>query len=293
MMANSKQKNNTSAFLRMQSIARGIFARPITLVSVTLNDFLPRYTAHSHNELEILFVTNGKGRAIVNGYEGYFSRDDLIILPPRCLHSVIPTEGELIFTAIAVNPSVAWQNPSYRNLAQMMQTNNDMPIVMSPNQTGYQDFLRHANALSHSKTSAEMLEAVLHMLTDLYSDTCAAHKHNLSENKRSFAIMRALEYVQDNYCKPISVEDVASFCNYSSFYIMKLFKCYTGLSLVEYLNYYRLLIATQEMISSDNEIQLIAQQVGFNNISYFNRQFKRFFNTTPRHFKLHFVKEHN
>ena len=54
---------------------------------------------------------------------------------------------------------------------------------------------------------------------------------------------------------------------------------------VEYLNDYRLTIAAQLLSTSDISILEIASAVGFDNLSYFNRLFKRKFHDTPGHYR--------
>lgn len=55
---------------------------------------------------------------------------------------------------------------------------------------------------------------------------------------------------------------------------MKYFKNTMGTSFIDYLNEYRLTMASRLLISSDSSILDIAAEVGFDNLSYFNRSFK-------------------
>lgn len=55
----------------------------------------------------------------------------------------------------------------------------------------------------------------------------------------------------------------------------------TQKSVVEYLNYYRISVSVELLNMGEHDIGQIAGMTGFNNISYFNRMFRRFMRMTP------------
>ena len=79
----------------------------------------------------------------------------------------------------------------------------------------------------------------------------------------------------------ISIEEIADFCHYSPSHFMKFFKSHMGMGFIEYLNDYRLTIAARQLVSSDESILTVASLSGFDNLSYFNRLFRRKYHTTP------------
>ena len=54
---------------------------------------------------------------------------------------------------------------------------------------------------------------------------------------------------------------------------------------IEYLNDYRLTIAARLLTTTEHTILDVASQAGFDNLSYFNRLFKRKFRDTPGHYR--------
>ena len=62
---------------------------------------------------------------------------------------------------------------------------------------------------------------------------------------------------------------------------MKFFKGHMGISFIEYLNDYRLTMAERMLRFSDASILGIAESCGFENLSYFNRIFKRKYGQSP------------
>ena len=75
----------------------------------------------------------------------------------------------------------------------------------------------------------------------------------------------------------------------SQSHFMKFFKNTMGTTFTEYLNDYRLTMASRLLISSEASILDIAAEVGFDNLSYFNRLFKKRFYVTPREYRKRFA----
>lgn len=72
---------------------------------------------------------------------------------------------------------------------------------------------------------------------------------------------------------------------------MKYFKQAMGVSFIEYLNDYRLTMAARLLLASDSSILSISQEVGFENLSHFNRSFKKKYNMTPSAYRNMSLKE--
>ena len=66
---------------------------------------------------------------------------------------------------------------------------------------------------------------------------------------------------------------------------MKLFKKATGVTCVDYINGVRLSQAANHLLVTSSSIIDVALGVGYNNVSYFNRQFKAVYNVTPKEYR--------
>lgn len=97
----------------------------------------------------------------------------------------------------------------------------------------------------------------------------------------SFAIDRAVQYIKQNYNKNLSLNQVSSLVFLSPEYFCRLFKSKTGVSFGTYLTAYRLERARQLLLSTDLKVSEIAEKVGYENTSYFIRQFKKHCGVTP------------
>lgn len=94
-----------------------------------------------------------------------------------------------------------------------------------------------------------------------------------------------LEYINDNYGKPIELEECAKQFHISSNYISRMFKKYTKVSFITYINCLRIKKALELLKETDLPIKEVAYKVGYNNLNYFYKNFKTFTGTTPKMYK--------
>ena len=97
-------------------------------------------------------------------------------------------------------------------------------------------------------------------------------------------IQNVKEYVYSNIAYDLSLSAVARFYFYNEVYLGRLFKETVGLSFKEFVNRERIKRAG-ELLSSDLPITEVAERVGYNNITYFNRVFKLYTGMTPGEYR--------
>jgi AraC-like DNA-binding protein len=90
-----------------------------------------------------------------------------------------------------------------------------------------------------------------------------------------------LRHIRDNYDKAITVDDLSGRCGLSKYYFCHNFKAVTGKSAMEYLRDYRITTADVILTHTDESIEKIAKNCGFESANYFCRCYKKHFNTSP------------
>ncbi len=103
----------------------------------------------------------------------------------------------------------------------------------------------------------------------------------IPENNYSAVVKDTLRYIQEHCCEGISLHEVASNVHVNPNYLCQLFKNETGENFSFYLTELRLEKAKELLSSSDLKLYEIAEQVGYPNMSYFSRIFKKFTGKTP------------
>tara|TARA_B100000809_G_scaffold264125_2_gene319104 strand:- start:821 stop:1693 length:873 start_codon:yes stop_codon:yes gene_type:complete len=110
-------------------------------------------------------------------------------------------------------------------------------------------------------------------------------KNDFHNSKR---IETIYNYVKDNYSEKIKVSEAAEIVNMTVISFGRLMKQRTGKTFVEFVNELRLGYATRELIETNYSVTEICYKCGFNNISNFNRIFKKKQNCTPSEFRENF-----
>ena len=105
-----------------------------------------------------------------------------------------------------------------------------------------------------------------------------------STNSRS-RIKPAIDYIENNFKEHISVDMLASCVGISSPRFYTLFKEQMGISPIAYLNVYRLSTAVELLLTTEKTVTEIAAEVGIPDTVYFNKIFKKTYQTTPQKYR--------
>lgn len=246
---------------------------------------------HWHDEIEFIAIKKGEGIVSVNLVNYNVKAGDVVFVFPGQLHS-ISQKGNLsmeyenilfkqellsngnsdlcyqefmkpLFSGFTLISPVSNEN-SYFHPAIMTQIEN-IGKLCSKQPYGYQLALK--GCLFH----------ILFLLTTNIEDI----KKKISNQKSLEKVKSILAYIEEHYTEPITIEEIASHCLYSKSYFMKFFKETMGMGFIAYLNDYRLEIAAKMLLESSENVLEIAEQCGFDNLSYFNRCFKKKYGVTP------------
>jgi AraC-like DNA-binding protein len=105
------------------------------------------------------------------------------------------------------------------------------------------------------------------------------------DDQRAQTVSKISSYLEKNYTKQILLEEISDKLYLSKYYLCRIFKEYTGFTITEYVNILRIKKATNLLENSDKSILEIADLLGFESMTYFERVFKKFMNITPLKYK--------
>ncbi|MBO5199560.1 MAG: helix-turn-helix domain-containing protein [Lachnospiraceae bacterium] len=109
----------------------------------------------------------------------------------------------------------------------------------------------------------------------------------LRERTKQFhpAVSMLLEFVEHYYADDVILKEVAKLYYFNEKYLGRLFKQQTGTSFREYLNTKRLECAAELLAQGKETVTKVAADSGFNNVTYFNRTFRRKYGVTPLEYR--------
>ena len=131
-----------------------------------------------------------------------------------------------------------------------------------------------------SMVRAKLVELLLLLQRELSPES--------SQNRTTPAghsIEAVLRYIQEHYSESFALNELASRSNVSAGYLSRTFREATGVPLFEYINRIRIQRACVLLKRSDMSIIDVAFSVGYHNISFFNRYFRRMMRMSPRQYR--------
>ena len=98
-------------------------------------------------------------------------------------------------------------------------------------------------------------------------------------------IKSMLSWLQMNYRENITIEQMADVFHISEGQLCRFFKSMTRMSVISYLNFYRISRSIEMLEKTDLPVSRIALDSGYDNISYYNKVFKEHMHMTPGEFR--------
>ena len=128
-------------------------------------------------------------------------------------------------------------------------------------------------------------------LYDNYKILSSSSFANIEDASDSRRILKIYEYINEHYKDPIRMEELAGVVGMSYVSFSRFFKLRTGKNLSDYIIDLRLGHATRLLVDSTMAIAEICYECGFNNLSNFNRIFKKKKNCSPKEFRDNYRKK--
>lgn len=125
--------------------------------------------------------------------------------------------------------------------------------------------------------TAVLVENYIHFLMDHYGEVSETPANALIESIKS--------YLQEMYLYDFSMADIAAIFNYNEKYLGRLFKSKTGYTVKEYCNALKIGKAKEMLKGGNFTAAEVAVQSGFNNLTHFNRVFKKIVGQVPREYR--------
>ena len=267
---------------------------PFAVYGTYMPHLFSSFPLHCHEEIEVVYADCGQCRYTVSGKDIDLKFGDILVMMPWVLHSFHLVEPEMpYFLGSAYLISLDMINTTSVDLcssqyfAPMLQGSCTDCCLITMEQDCYSEFKEIVESLFNLGFDRTPFYEI--KLKSLISDLLyRLLKYGLIqiydkplEGGDVQAVRRVVDYIADNYRENITLAKLADVVNMSETGLSRLFRNITGMSCIDYVIEYRMSKAMSLVRFSDKPIIEIAYEVGFNNISYFNRTFKKRFHRTP------------
>lgn len=260
---------------------------------------------HWHEEAEIGWIQEGEIDYDINFESFRVRKGDLLLIAPHILHAAHAVPGKRMVSESLVFhlDMLGYQTPDACTIRCISPLQNGkyrfVPVVHS-GQPGYGELIAcmeellgcmqpKEDAVPKAEEPAEELyrkELLFRLFRLLYRYGYVVKNEGGREDFAAEEKMKqVLTFIRSHYAEALTVGQLAGLCHFSETYFMSFFKRFAGMTCVEYINHYRLSQAARTLVQTDRPVTEAALENGFRNISYFNRQFRRQYGTTPREYR--------
>lgn len=260
-------------------------------------DNLEKSTWHYHTNYEISFIIEGSGKRIVADSIEEFQPGDLVFLGKNLPHVWLADKEQrawtnrtlemvfLQFTSNVLSPQLL-ALPEFENVKRALefsergiqiigQTLNEVSELMlqMPYLKGFERYLHFLKVMDIIGKS----DSLIHLASLEYM-----RSRFRAGNKRIELIH---EYLMNNYKQEINLEKIADIVSLAEGSLCRFFKQNVGITLFEYLNKIKVEFACKLLMDPDLSVFEVCLDSGFNNLSHFNKQFRKYTGVAPLEYR--------
>lgn len=255
-------------------------------------DHLKEIAPHFHMEVELIFVLSGEADLSLGDDTYHMTKDSVIVVNSEKKHSLAVKEPGLC-CRIAIDyqaisdylgsslflfwcNSVAERQREYDRLLELLRKILATQLVHG----GREDFGTYALYF-------QLMDFLIkHYLIDSNDVRYQENRDEVSER-----IHQIMSYVQGNYNREITLNELAEKLYLSNAYLSRFFKKNLGQNFKDYINGIRLHHALDELLQTDKNMTRIAMDNGFPSVSRFNQVFREIYGMSPLAYREKHVGE--
>ena len=262
----------------------------------------PGFTSprHYHQEFELAYIEESHGKLYVGNTIVDFIKGDLFLFAPRLIHCFKnPKDYEK--SGEPARATCLWFAPDFIGGEFMRRSQSKKLITLYQKAEFGVQFPKQSNEVIEmlkSISSAKNLDGIINILIILNKLSLQKSVKILSEtmlNKYYYKhsdddrIEKVMDHAVRNSHKRISLKEIAGLVNMSEAGFSRFFKSRTEKNFTGFINEIRLSRAQKLLIETNKSIHEISLECGYDNLSYFNRQFKAYNNLSPKVFREYFI----
>ena len=260
--------------------------------SIHRTDFVqqdsPALYLHFHPEYELLYLAEGSLEITIGHITFPLNAGEALFIPPNLLHHGTALSSKGTFYAVVFSEDIL--SLTQEHISSYLTEEPDITKYICklntelPWQKAVLEYLSKIFFGSEEmKASDIFIQSHIFIIWEyLYHHHISSH---IAQSKPNTPVREVLDYIHNNYSEELALEDFTHIAHMSKEHLCRIFRKSTGQTPISYLKQYRILKSCYYLKETDKKISDICTLVGFNNISYFNREFLRVLQTTPSQYR--------
>lgn len=270
-----------------EKIEHGTFDFPFAYYHVDSSHQRYVMREHWHPEFEIIRVLTGRFELTCEGETHTAQKGDTLFINAGSIHSGIPID--CVYECVVFDMDFFVRGSQTVNKEIFSQF---YYVIKVNTMLGGSPEIRRASdqlftAFSYEREIRDLLVqgAIFNLFGQILSSGMYTRNESVSVNRKKLKQFRAIiDYIHQHYHEDIDLQSLARQININQNYLCRFFKEIIHRTPMQYINYYRIERACEELTASDKSVTQIALDCGFNDISYFIKVFKKYKGMTPTQF---------
>lgn len=244
---------------------------------------------HSHSRWELSYVACGAGTRTIGDLTETFNRGEIVLIPPGIPHvwhfdpSVTDANGNIANWSVFWNSSLTGTlRDIFPEISMSLERIESLEHAVAYQGEQYDTILRLLN-LMRGKAPEKRLPIAIELLiaiSDISQSICTGTNSLLTRTEQRLEKVRV--YCACNYARQITLDEISLHVGMNKSAFCTFMRRNTGMTFSEYLNNIRLERAKDKLRHTDYGIAEIAVVCGFQNVTYFNRLFRRKYDCSPK-----------
>lgn len=245
-----------------------------------------RLLPHWHENIELLYIYRGSAEFCIDGGIRTVAAGDMVAVNGTEVHSFVSQE-RIDYACILIYPSF-FSDISARGLRFENLIRNDARVKELVD--AIVDEYERRNSGYDMMIKSHTYALIAHLLRQ-HPSTEVDERIEEARQMRLRRLDAVMRYISENYSEHITTKELADMCFLSESHFCRFFKSTIGKTSIEYINEFRIQKASVLLTNTDESISRIATTVGFDDINYFTRMFKRALGVPPGEYRASAPRE--
>lgn len=244
------------------------------IVTVAKED--KNFIVNLHQNLELLYLIEGDIEVITNGVSVRLAIGDIAVVNASYIHDIVyHSNSRFYFIIINIDFlsefGIKIDKIEFDRLVRSEKAKKLILAIMEICQEKPEEHVLIAKA------------GILSLVTELYVNHSKVRNEFYGNySKEKFEITKnIIEYIKQNYAQKITLKTISEVVGYNKYYVSHVFKSIVGVTVMTYLNTFRIFIARELLKTKKLSVSEVCYTCGFDNLSYFARTYKKHIGNTP------------
>lgn len=267
-------------------------------IAVSYNRRTVHFKEHVHDFIEIVYIVSGKCMHFINGAPHEVQKGDLIYIGNGETHA-FESDSEVCSYEIYVRPEFIYkkllaEQPSdvmalslFREFSAEISNISPKVSFAGADMVEVEHLFSRMKHEQHTKEPGKdsILKGYFLVLLTMFLREIRKNQMLHFDKQLQRIMPEIMQYIEENYYKTLSLEELAEKSFYNPSYFSRIFKELYGKTLTEYITEKRIMEAVRLLENTDLTIEEVCRRVGYSDKKHFYKMFKNKMELTPGQYR--------